>query len=133
MHFHPAATHLTAETKTKTEAEAKQFNKYFTPPKVLNVTTTLLIPLVPTLTVRHPLVQTFAYDWHAMHVWVLLEQLDTAHGGDRSMTCEDNGQLLAYGSHFDSQGHLQSKDEVHPEHWVDANRKWHIVPTYHLV
>ena len=111
VHFHPAATRPAAETKTKTQtkAEAKQFDKYFAPPQVPDVTTTLLVPLAPTPTARLPLAHTFAYDRpllvpllelsalhvdserHAARVRALFEQLDAARAWDRGATCEALG------------------------------------------
>jgi hypothetical protein len=76
-------------------AEAKQFDKYFAPPQVPDVTTALLVSLTSTPTTRLLLAHTFVYDRHplvpllelsalhvdaerhAVRVRVLFEQLDT--------------------------------------------------------
>ena len=109
LRFHPAASRPTASAP-ETEAHAHaEFDKYFTPPQVPDVSTTLLIPLAPTPTSRVPLAHTFAYDQHplvpfleisALHVnaerhaarvRTLFEQLDAARAWDKGTTCETLG------------------------------------------
>ena len=111
LHFHPAASRPTAsapETEGQAQAQA-EFDKYFAPPQIPDVSTTLLIPLAPTPTSRVPLAYTFAYDQHplipfleisALHVdserhaarvRALFEQLDAARAWDKGATCETLG------------------------------------------
>lgn len=115
VHFHPAvatATRPTVAPAPEPSANAgveTEFDKYFAPAQVPEVSTTLLVPLAPTPTSRVPLAHTFAYDRHplipfleisALHidterhasrVRVLFEQLDAAQAWDKGVTCETLG------------------------------------------
>jgi hypothetical protein len=115
VHFHPAAASFptsvtTATTGSVAEARtAAEFDKYFAPPQLPDVSTTLLVPLAPTPTARLPLARTFAYDRHplvpflelsalrvdterhASRVRVLFEQLDAAQVWEKGTTCEALG------------------------------------------
>ncbi len=110
VEFHPAATRRVDEP-----AAATEFDKYFVPPRVPDVSTTLLIPLAPTPTARVPLSHTLTYDRHpliplmelsALHVdaerhasrvKALLEQLDAAQVWDKGATCEAFGGVRGAG------------------------------------
>ena len=111
VEFHPAATRR-SEDKS---AAATEFDKYFVPTPVPDVSTTLLVPLAPTPTARVPLSHTLSYDRHpllplmelsALHadserhasrVKALFEQLDAAQVWDRGATCEAFGGVRGVG------------------------------------
>ena len=106
VEFHPAAATRRSDDKS---AAATEFDKYFVPPRVPDVSTTLLIPLAPTPTARVPLSHTLSYDRHplipimelsALHVdterhasrvKALFDQLDAAQVWDKGATCEAFG------------------------------------------
>ncbi|KAH9180219.1 hypothetical protein EDB89DRAFT_2061929 [Lactarius sanguifluus] len=107
VEFHPAATRRGDDES----AAATDFDKYFVPPRVPDVSTTLLIPLAPTPTARVPLSHTLSYDRHpliplmelsALHVdserhasrvKALFQQLDAAQVWDKGATCEAFGSV----------------------------------------
>ena len=109
--FHPAATRR-GEDKY---AASTEFDKYFVPTPVPDVSTTLLVPLAPTPTARVPLSHTLSYDRHpllplmelsALHVdaerhasraKALFEQLDAAQVWDKGATCEALGGVRGAG------------------------------------
>ncbi|KAI9456698.1 hypothetical protein BJY52DRAFT_1275523 [Lactarius psammicola] len=111
VELHPAATRRGDDES----AAATEFDKYFVPPRVPDVSTTLLIPLAPTPTARVPLSHTLAYDRHpliplmelsALHVdterhasriKALFEQLDAAQVWDKGATCEALGGVRGAG------------------------------------
>lgn len=113
VEFHPAATHR--DDDKSTAASATEVDKYFVPPHVPDVSTTLLVPLAPTPTARVPLSHTLAYDRHpliplmelsALHVdterhasrvKALFEQLDAAQVWDKGATCEALGGVRGAG------------------------------------
>jgi len=109
VEFHPAATRR-GEDKS---AASTEFDKYFVPTPVPDVSTTLLVPLAPTPTARVPL--SLSYDRHpllplmelsALHVdaerhasrvKALFEQLDAAQVWDKGATCEAFGGIRGAG------------------------------------
>ncbi|KAH9051489.1 hypothetical protein EDB87DRAFT_1664661 [Lactarius vividus] len=111
VEFHPAAARRGDDESVATT----EFDKYFVPPRVPDVSTTLLIPLAPTPTARVPLSHTLAYDRHpliplmelsALHVdserhasrvKALFGQLDAAQVWDRGVTCEAFGSVRGAG------------------------------------
>jgi hypothetical protein len=111
VEFHPAATRR-GEDKS---AASTEFDKYFLPTPVPDVSTTLLVPLAPTPTARVPLSHTLSYDRHpllplmelsALHidaerhasrVKALFEQLDAAQVWDKGATCEALGGVRGAG------------------------------------
>ncbi len=62
VEFHPAATHRGDDES----AAATELDKYFVPPRIPDVSTTILIPLAPTLMARVPLSHTLAHDRHPL-------------------------------------------------------------------
>jgi hypothetical protein len=106
VEFHPAAT---TRTTAKPVVQATEFDKYFSPAQVPDVSTTFLVPLAPTPTTRMPLAHMFTYDCHplipfvelsqlhidaerhASRVKTLFEQLDAAQVWDKGATCETFG------------------------------------------
>lgn len=108
VEFHPAATAATRRGDDQSAVVA-EFDEYFVPPRVPDMSTTLLIPLAPTPTARVPLSHTLSYDRHplvplmelsALHVdterhasrvKALFEQLDAAQVWDKGATCEAFG------------------------------------------
>ncbi|KAH9048271.1 hypothetical protein EDB84DRAFT_1458214 [Lactarius hengduanensis] len=111
VEFHPAATRRGDDES----AAATEFDKYFVPPRVPDVSTTLLIPLAPTPTARVPLSHTLAYnrhpliplmelsalhvdsERHASRVKALFQQLDAAQVWDKGATCEAFGSVRGAG------------------------------------
>ena len=113
VEFHPAATRSGEdESTTATETE---FDKYFVPTPVPDVSTTLLVPLAPTPTARVPLSHTLSIDrhpllpimelsalhvdaeHHASRVKALFEQLDASDVWDKGATCEALGGIRGAG------------------------------------
>ncbi|KAH9977315.1 hypothetical protein BGW80DRAFT_1288584 [Lactifluus volemus] len=106
VEFHPVAT---TRTTAEPVVQATEFDKYFAPAQVPDVSTTLLVPLAPTPTTRMPLAHMFTYDRHplipfvelsqlhidaerhASRVKTLFDQLDTAQVWDKGATCETFG------------------------------------------
>lgn len=111
VEFHPAATPRGEDKSTATT----EFDKYFVPAPVPDVSTTLLVPLAPTPTARVPLSHTLSIDrhpllplmelsalhvdaeHHASRVKALFEQLDASEVWDKGATCEAFGGVRGAG------------------------------------